>query len=567
MKARQGWLVCAVLSLAGCTAPELRTQSPEALDEALESKVKLVGSVARPSGNTYVKAEAVALVTQLAGTGEDPEPSPQRSALMRQMQTLGVNNPNRLLASPTTSLVLVRAFLPPGAQKGDRIDLEVQVPSHSGTTSLRGGWLMQTRLTEMAVLDNTIHEGHPLVIGEGAVLVDPSAEGEKNRGLLVRGKVLGGGVVTKSRSLGLMILPEEKSVRLASQIGLAINKRFSMFKHGIKEGVANPQTDYFINLELHPRYKDNIGRYIRVVRSIAIKETPEELIARTNLLQAQLMDPITCSTAALRLEAIGKEGIKPLMKAVESKDPEVRFYSAEALAYLDVSQAAKPLAASARDEPAFRAYALAALSAMEDVAAYDELRALLDVPSAETRYGAFRALWAMNAKDALVRGESLGGQFSYHLLNTSGPAMIHVTRSFRPEIVLFGPDQRFVTPLVLDAGKLILINAEGGGDEVTVSRFEVGKPDQKRVVSTKVDDVIRAIVELGGTYPDVVQALEQAKSSHSLTSRFEVDAIPESDRSFQRKVEGHDGAETQEQLEVASPLSELFSTRGSKAGR
>ena len=40
----------------------------------------------------------------------------------------------------------------------------------------------------------------------------------------------------------------------------------------------------------------------------------------------------------------------------------VEPYAAEALAYLDESQAAAPLAQAARDEPAFRAYALAAPS-------------------------------------------------------------------------------------------------------------------------------------------------------------------------------------------------------------
>ena len=54
----------------------------------------------------------------------------------------------------------------------------------------------------------------------------------------------------------------------------------------------------------------------------------------------------------------------------------------------------------------------------------------------------------------------------------------------------------------------------------------------------KVDDVIRAIVELGGTYPDVVQALQQAKSSHALASRFEVDALPDGDRAYRHKDEG-----------------------------
>ena len=39
-----------------------------------------VGDVARSFGSNYVKAEAVGLVTGLAGTGEDPAPSPQPRA-------------------------------------------------------------------------------------------------------------------------------------------------------------------------------------------------------------------------------------------------------------------------------------------------------------------------------------------------------------------------------------------------------------------------------------------------------------------------------------------------------
>ena len=65
------------------------------------------------------------------------------------------------------------------------------------------------------------------------------------------------------------------------------------------------------------------------------------------------------------------------------------------------------LAQVARDEPAFRVNALAALSAMDDATAHDALRALLEVKSAETRYGAFRSLWAMNQHDPLLHDENL----------------------------------------------------------------------------------------------------------------------------------------------------------------
>jgi hypothetical protein len=45
-------------------------------------------------------------------------------------------------------------------------------------------------------------------------------------------------------------------------------------------------------------------------------------------------------------------------------------------------------------------------------------------------------------------------------------------------------------------------------------------------------------VELGGTYPDVVQALQEAKTTGCLEGRFEVDALPEAGRSYEAPVEG-----------------------------
>jgi hypothetical protein len=389
-------------------------------------------------------------------------------------------------------------------------------------------------------------------------MVDPSASGEQDRPLLTRGVVLGGATALRPRTLGLVLPDDKKSVRTSAQIGAAINKRFHSFEHGIKQGVATPKTDEYIELTVHPRYKDNLARYMRVVRSLATSETTSQQVQRLELLDRQLHDPVTSSMAAIRLEAIGTEGVRVLKKGMEDPDQEVRFYSAEAMAYLDQDIAAKPLGDAARDVPAFRAYALTALSAMEDVAAKDALRELLDVPSAETRYGAFRALKAMKNKDPLTRGEKLGGKFEYHVINSSGPPMVHVTRSQRPELVLFGQDQRFQTPFVLEAGNQITVN--GAGETVTISKFSVGEPDQKRIVSTKLDEVIRAIVDLGGTYPDVVLALQQAKASKALPSRFEIDAMPQRDRAYERRDENSpEQPAGSDKLEVASPKGDLFS--------
>lgn len=147
--------------------------------------------------------------------------------------------------------------------------------------------------------------------------------------------------------------------------------------------------------------------------------------------------------------------------------------------------------------------------------------------------------------------------------------MIHVTRSHRAEVVLFGKDHAFQLPLVADAGKSILVNGLSGA-QITVSRFHAGEPTQQRIVSTDVDEVIRTVVELGGSYPDVVQLLQQAKENGSLASRFRVDALPETGRRLLRSTDLHakskddqDNSENPETTqgepyELATPQSELF---------
>ena len=102
------------------------------------------------------------------------------------------------------------------------------------------------------------------------------------------------------------------------------------------------------------------------------------------------------------------------------------------------------------------------------------------------------------------------------------------------------------------------------GGEIKVSHFS--ETTQQRVVSTNVDDVIRAVVELGGTYPDVVQMLAQAKESGALSSRFRVDALPEGGREYLKTerdfLDTEDNSDIQDDaLELETPSPELFSQK------
>ena len=513
------------LATIGCAGPAIRSQSPEV--EALmnlEAETKLVGDYATPWGTAPQRIERPALVTGLPGTGSDPPPGTQRQSLMADMQARGVIEPNKLLASPTTALVWVHAYLPPGVQKGDRFDLHIEVPPDNDTTSIAGGWLMETRLSEMAVLGNRVRDGHVLGVAEGPLLVDPVSTGTLDSVAKLRARIPGGAVSLTSRSIGLILAPEHRSIALSKRIGDGINRRFHAVIKGSKRGVATPKTDRFIELEVPPIYKNNLARYIRVVRSIAVVEPPAGRHARLELLDRQLSDPVTAPSAALRLEAIGKDAIPTLRKGLESKDAEVRFAAAEVLAYLGESIAATELAEAASNLRRARPAALAALSVIDDVNGIDALQGLLSSVSAETRYGAFRALWQMDPSAPLIRGEKLGDACSLHVLDVQGPALVHITRSHRPELVLFGVEHPLDDGLRAEAGPSIVVVVEGS--QAIVNCFVAGQPDQKLEVRARVDDVVRAIIQLGGTYPDAVQFLQQASSSRCLASRLAFDALP-----------------------------------------
>ena len=100
------WLVL------GCTESSLRLQSNNSLEEVLD-EVVLLRDVTGAFGGHPMEIQAIGLVANLDGTGGDPPPSGFRQMLVTEMQKRGVDSPGKILASPSTALVLARAELPP----------------------------------------------------------------------------------------------------------------------------------------------------------------------------------------------------------------------------------------------------------------------------------------------------------------------------------------------------------------------------------------------------------------------------------------------------------------------
>ena len=554
---RRNWLHAAVLaaSLPAVSWGRAVDPSPDAdeeeddTDKKYQTKIEthLIGDHTQFVGLEPVVLEGVGLVRGLSGTGGDPAPSHYRSLLMEDLKKQGFRTPNAILESPNTALVIVRAYLSATMKKGDRLDIEVVIPESANATSLVGGELMDVRLSDKAVVGGALKEGWEYAIGRGPVLTAGlAAANATDPALLRKGRVLSGAVIKKERELSILLKSDFSTFRNAQRVAEAIGRRFHHFdEHGIKKPLATAKTNQRLVLTVHPRYKDNYPRYLQVIRHLAFREEPVQLRVRMTRLQHDLLIPETASSSALQLEAIGNESIPILKKGVVAPTLESRFHSAVALAYLGDSTGLPALVESAKKERAFRVFALAAIATLEDAEAHLALRELMNEPSDETRYGAFRALWTLDKNDPFIRGERLGlrensdnrdHEYKLHVLQTSGPPLVHVTLRTRPEIVVFGAHQEFTSPMYVSAGKHIMVTAQPGATTVSLAKFEPGKPDERKEVSMRVADVIRAANDLGANYPDILQLLADASKQKNMETPVAADKLPAAGRAYYRPV-------------------------------
>ncbi|MCA9039653.1 MAG: flagellar basal body P-ring protein FlgI [Planctomycetaceae bacterium] len=500
----------------------------------------MVGEYTRIGGNTAVRVYGIGLVVGLKGTGDDPPISTQRTYLKREMALKGVKDANRILRSPNTTLVEVKGMLPPLVQKGDLFDVEVYIPGSSEATSLNGGWLLETYLTEVLPTPGEgIKKGHALAVAKGPILVSTDTGDDTSQiGMQKRGKILSGGRSLKEREMKLYLNNDFRSVRNAKRISDKIGNRFYHYdEYGIRISMAHAKTDTEIELKIMPQYEDNHSRYLNVVRRIAFRETPVAQNIRMTRLKDKLLDPKTAETAAIELEAIGNEAIPTLEAGLDSKWLEVRFNSALALSYIGETTGLDELIEAAEKEPAFRIYALAAIAAVDDVEAHLKLRELIskgNITSAELRYGAFRALSTLDENDPYIRGNSMNDQFVLHEVKTESAPMIHLTTRKKAEIVLFGKGQKFHTPLVLRAGKEILIKGEAGDGKITINNFHLPEQKQQQVVNNQISEVIQAVVDMGASYPDVASMLSEADVQGNLPGRLEINALPKAGQFYVR---------------------------------
>jgi flagellar basal body P-ring protein FlgI len=553
---RRGWVlsglgVMAALALIGAGSPKKKRPEPPPpkVDETVTNLAYIVS-------NAEIKVEGIGLVSGLDDTGVEPPPGWYRQKLVDEMRKAGVEYSNQILKDKRFSLVLVKAKIPTGVTPADRLDVEIELPPGSGTTSLAGGYLMETRLRELLVAGGTPKEGSDLAVAQGPVMTGNKATPDN----LKVGRVLGAARVKKPLPFTLVIKDNRRSFKTSALIQSVVNQRFH-FAEGVNEaGASTAKSDQYLELKVPRVYHHNQERYFRVIQLLSMIDTPELREQRLEAWDQELLDPTTAGVAALKLEGLGVTAVESLKKGLENSNSQVRFLAAEALAYLNDASGVDVLTDTSIHQKEFRSYALAALAALDQSAAHMALRKLMDVAEVEVRYGAFDALRTLDEGDpflgrvrviddpaeneeeshpdsmslsmalSLRRRNRPTDPFALYLVDCDGPPMVHVARTRRCEIVLFGRDQRLLTPLVLGNGT-ILLNASDGDPSIQISkivaeRHGLSDTDSKVVSSLELGDVIHQTANLGAKYPDIVAILQAAERQKNLPGPLIVDAVP-----------------------------------------
>ncbi len=567
-----------VLSLLGAGPFEKKRDPFKKPDIPLKAD-ETIAELAYVRVEDNIRVEGVGLVVGLNGTGSDPEPSVYRAKLLDEMRKASVENPNAMLADPSTSLVIVRGTIPVGVSTSDRWDVTLEQTPNSTTQSLEGGWLMMCELSVVGFVNGQPLEGQVLAEVGGPVMTGTA---EKPDDLTV-GRVLGGAHARKDMPYTLVIKDRRRSAFTSALLQKVINQRFHMRKGVNQEGMAEAKTDEYLVLNVPSIYHQNQARYFQVIQHLPIvSNVPELTSRRMETWSKELLDPKTAGVAALKLEGVGRNAIETLKAGLASPNAQVRFFAAEALAYLNDASGVDVLVESAIQTPEFRAHAFAALAAMDQSASILRLQEMMAQADPEVRYGAFNALRTLDPfHPALGRVPVLDAPepppssddgmalrfgstrrrarprpddpFELYIVDCDGPPMVHVSRNRRAEIVVFGRDQKLLTPAVLGGAGPILLNAALNDETIEIQRIGAsrsGMADVRVNSPLALGEVIRQAANLGAQYPQILTVLEAAERQKNLPGPLVQDAMPSPDRTYdQAQIAGVDATKTDAEVQ------------------
>jgi len=248
-------LLTVFLAGRALAAPPATTEPP--------SRLKELVSVEGVRDNQLI---GYGLVVGLAGTGDKRQTVFPTQTLTNMLERMGVSVSPAAIQVRNTAAVMVTANLPPFAQPGTRIDINVAAMGDS--TNLQGGLLLMTPLKSAGGQVFAVAQG-PVVTG--GFVAGRSGNNSQTVNHPTAGRVPQGAIVelqppsTLNESM-LRLQLRRADPTNAARIAAVINQRFSP-SGGM---VARAQTPALVLVDVPPSFKERAVEFLSVIENLRI---------------------------------------------------------------------------------------------------------------------------------------------------------------------------------------------------------------------------------------------------------------------------------------------------------
>lgn len=481
------------------------------------------------------------LVVGLAGTGNNRQvPLYVKNFMIREMLGHGYGSvghdlegvqPERVLADSRTSIVEVYGVMPPGARKGQAMDVVVQACTGSETTSLARGTLFRTDMfingvDPMKPFGNI----HSMMVSEGPLFVNPGYAVAKETNAAsaagaTKGSVIGGGRCM--RDLPLLVKLRDPSMSVARAIEFRIQNKFN------DKAVARMMDESKIYTYVPLRYEGDWQHFLGVAMHLYINQGPGFGAMKAKELADEALKPgAMLNNISYAWEGLGDDALPFVRRLYGEKAQDVAFAAARAGACIGDDSAAEALRDMAMTEGhSYQVEAIKTMRFLSDSPRINSLiKQVLQVKNAQAKIEAYRILSDRGDPSIITR---LVGDFHMDRILTEGKMMVYARRTGSQRLAIFGQNTAIDTNIMYSVlnNKFTLTKSSDTGLLMAFDRSDPRYPEGRQAISRP--DLADLVVRLGGSgtsglgfsYAEVLGVIQGLTEKHRVVDSIVVEEL------------------------------------------
>jgi hypothetical protein len=160
---------------------------------------------------------------------------------------------------------------------------------------------------------------------------------------------------------------------------------------------------------------------------------------------------------------------------------------------------------------------------------------LLQSPEPEVRFGALHALRKRDDGKRSIHAQWIGETTELVMVPSALP-LVTVALENAPEVTFFGDSPQLQLAQHHEINPRLLVRPDGKG-QIRIVRFQPGDEDRVRLVPADLRSVLMGLQEVGATYNDMIQLLDEAKASSWVSTPIAFNPRPILGRTYQRDGE------------------------------